>query len=395
MWHPRVGRATGFSMIELTLVVAISSIVVVGLSSIIEVPQLVVEEQQAGRVSRADSALAVLDRDVRYARSVSLVDSRTLDITSATGTSIRYGWAGTPGRALMRREGAQGGEVLPNIQSLVFELEMADLPGAVPDQAVTSATLGAAQWSTFTLQPGYALGVTAAGVRGAGAGGGAGVNGVTSTAVAAQTQSFTVTLANRAGIGFSASLPTLPSGEAGTPSVLRCRLRRGGGADLMVRVFEATGRSAPQYLSWVATGWVRNYDLPLTFAEVSIPLTAYQKVAHGRSYFIQLVSGGIGASADIEYQTLSVAAAAAASGTAFVTSADLGITYASPAGALDAAQAPFTLDVIASEPVGASGGSTAEIATGVRIRLDMQTGRGIEVLRVSLPIINNIARLSR
>ena len=85
----KVDTRSAFTMIEFTLVVFISGFLVLGLGTMIEVPRMAIERQEVDPgVSAADRLLGIFDRDVRYARELTLEDPRTLNLVLQDGTYV-------------------------------------------------------------------------------------------------------------------------------------------------------------------------------------------------------------------------------------------------------------------------------------------------------------------
>jgi len=374
-------RIHGFTMIEFILVVAISGILILGLSALIEVPRKIAEQESTGdtRLSSADRAIAQLDRDIRFATNVELPNAAHLRLTRHDGAVVDYTWSAA--RApLVRTVGGRSSEVLESATRVTFALQTTSVDvGPSSDGALVEAAVETASFETFSLKSGYQF------VGGGGA--------VSTVSVIANTK--TIGGASKSGLFFQASGL---SDDAGVAASLKVRLRRNGVEDLKVRIYEADSiTKLPVRAQPVAYAHVLNGALPSGLSTVSIPLTSVKTLTQGGSYFAELSSDGNGSSADIEYQTLSDADAAGLSSGGFLYSSDGGRSYSPTSSSLDASQSAFDVTVKKTTAVAPTDGvgATDDITTAVQLRLSLPSSLGATTMNVSFPVENNLVLVNR
>ncbi len=377
-----ISRQSAFTMIELVLVVAVSAILMLGISALVEVPRRVAEEQdnEAATAATAGAVIQRLDRDVRYATDVRLVSAREVEIDLPSGETITYSWAGTASDPLMRDDGVQNVELLSQIGRVTFVIDKSrrayrsDGEGTVANTAVTVGS-----FQTFSLNAGYSL--LPLGLL------------TLVTEILGHTE---ISDTKRAGI----VVKTSGLGAAASFTSLTARLRRHGTRDLRVEVRLAHPTQSmplPGEGSLIATGHVANGSLPTTTSDVVIPLTSVRKATNNTRYFVELAADGTSYAADVEHRFLSIAAAATSVVSGFVRSTDGGNSYNPLTSLLHAGQTRFTLvaeDAATAAPSDA-GVKFEMIPTSVRMKLTLLTSSGTKDIGVSFPIVNNLARLNQ
>ena len=375
----------GFTMIEFTLVVAISGILILGLGALVDVPLQMAEQQMVGgsTVSSADRALAILGQEVRFARNIDSPDPRTLLVTDQAGNPISYVWDGVVGGGLTRTSLDGSAAVLKNIQSLDFTLVLADMR-VDPGDGLTSDTLvQTAGFTTFNLKSGYkrsgSPGPTAPGT------------------VVVDVSITTVSLSSTShgGIAFTASGL---SADAGLPVSVTVQAQRSGPAKLAAHIYAADSTGIyPDRTREVAVGRIDNGAIPLAFADVSIPLTPSLNLVEGGRYFLVLRSPpSAGRSADMRVRTVSDPAAVTPSNQGFLHSANNGGDYASLSDPrLDASQTIFQVEVQSTAVVGGPGANTVQVPTSVDLKLQLVSAEGQSNLQTSFTVENNVALVSQ
>jgi hypothetical protein len=387
--HSRVPRAQlGFSAIEMLLVVGLSGILLVGLTAMIDMPQQMAAREQADNpsVAAADIALDALDRDIRYATDVRVIAETRLEIDRAAGGSVVWeidrvrGW-------LERTEGATTVIILRDVDVGAFALHYESImERGEESKPVTSAGVTVATFNTWELKPGYVLGISL------------------DRRIKAVDEIIMLSGISEwlgAGIFFS---PSALGSDHGVPTNFRTRLGRGAGTgDLLVHVFEADPTTRKPITSeLVATGRLYARQIPVVMGQVSVPFTMQRRIDPAKHYFVQLLSTS-GTCASIETKTLSIPAAAADSSHALLLTANAGSTWATSNPA-DARQAIFDFEaariaVDTSVPDDADGMQAGynkiDIAVAVAFKLAVKTPAGVETVRASFPVQNNLALVKR
>lgn len=382
----------GFTLVEFILVVAISSILILGLSAVIEAPRKMAEQRadSVPSVAAADLTLAQLDRDVRFALDVSVGDPKVLQLSQRDGNSVTYSWNGNPGSPLLRTDDDGTVAVLDKVQDLGFVV------GTTPRRVlsrvsttVQSSAKVASSFTTWNLKPGYVLGTALRGLIG--------VTTITGERMVAGTDT----------VGLFCKALNLSEGDA-APTAIRARMRRLGTDDVRAVVYETNPNShTPNRGLVVAVGYVTNATLPVSTSEVTIPLTQSKKLKDNKEYFVELRSVGGNRAAWIEYEVLSLAEAAGAHSTALLVSTNGGANYASLAGVLDACQSRFGFEGVLSQvdvatldddddddgggPSIPSPVDVVQIPTSVYLKLAVITPNGPADVKTSFPIENNLA----
>lgn len=387
-------RQSGFTLIEFAMVVAISAVLIVGLSTIIEVPRMAMEQRETGaRLSSVDRALSILDRDVRFARDVRTPDSRTLEIDEADGGIVVYAWSGTPGDPIVRSDADGMSEIARGVQGLAFSLRTSEkvVAGGVAvgqDEVVSEA----AAFEDFQLASGYSWST-------------GGVVRRLTNAITRSVSTFGISDLRRPGFWFRAGGL---GADAGAPSLFRLRARRYGGGDLQVRVYQAVGdgddddgdgvdvAEAPTRDALVAMGVVANASLPSSFADVSVPLTSVRKLRDGVPYFVELCSDRADFAAELQVETVSDLAGIAGTNGGLTRSTNSGATFANYSDSLATSQTRFALHVVQSEavaPTEAVGARRVEIVTAVGLQVTLGATGDAESLEATFPIQNKLAEL--
>lgn len=365
--------SAGFSMIELILVMAISGMVVAGMVGLMGVTESAVHDQQTlASIDSADRPLTAIDRDLRFCGQVLVGDDHHVSIQLADGGTVTYAWDGVAGSPLTRDAGLGPVAILDQVVDLRFRTLLTEVPRPVVHSLdKVEVAIEPAAFSVFSLLPGFAM---------------AELGGLVSLV----SSLFSIDKNNQAGIGFVADLGAEPDA---TPQVLRCRLQRAGTSDLRITVYEADDLDEPGNKK-VASGTLRNYDIPLSLAEVTIPLSAVGKLSHGDKYFVVMESQQAGSSAEIEYQTLSIPLAAASAASAFTKSTNKGKDFSFVSAVASAGQAKFTLEALAiSGGAADSTPATESVTTAVEMTVTLQTADGPQVIVTSFPLLNNVARV--
>lgn len=378
-------HAAGFSVIELMLVLLLSSIVVVGFTAMIQVPGEMAADQNRDNpsVSSSDTTLAALDRDIRYATVVRVPTALRIEADQSDGSTVVWEHAGMTGRPLTRTAGGQTIAVLKDVSNVAFGLIQQNVVKRTDEQRiVTNTPVTTAQFDTFSLKSSFTFSV----IRGL-------------VTVLLNTADCAIASHDRVGIYLTpASLGT----DLGIPSSVRVRLKRSGGNDVLVNIYEATSQKKPDRTKLVATGKVNNRSIPLSYGDVTIPLAMAQKIDPTKGYFIELSSSG-GSAATVEGLYLSIAGAAAAAATGLYSDNADGTNYNPLASLLDASQTKFALDVVRvtvdTSPLASDGlppgYQSVAVPVAVAVRVALNTPLGVESIRGSIPIANSVATITK
>jgi len=385
-----VARVRGFSVIEVLMVVGISGILVVGLTSMIEVPSQMAERQVAENpsISNAETTLTTLDRDIRFATDVRVPAAGRVEVDGPTGTIV-WEWNGLSARPLTRTADGSTVEVLRNVDATAFSLTHATAYSRQEDsQPVTNTGVQAASFSNFSLRPGFSL------------------DGLVRGLIAV----FDLPVLKDVGGTYVAGIffnPRSLEDDDAVPTQVRMRLQRNGTNDLQVRLWEEdpSNRANPRRDHLVATGTLLNRQIPVATAEVGIPLTTIEKVRKDKSYFLELRSGRGGLCARVEGRFLTNILAAATHPTTFLHSSNSGTSFSALTLLLDASQATFALDVVKSQvsdvdddvegPTEVPGFAEVQIPVRVGLQLAVLTSAGVERVEASFPILNKLALVNR
>ncbi len=375
-------RDRGFSAAEMLLVVALSGVVFVGLAALIDVPQRMAERENHGTpsIASADTALATLDQDVRYATTVRVPSATRVEADQADGRTIAWEIVGGAEKVLERTADGSTVPILRNIAAGSFALETARTVRRHDEsRALATAAVSVASFNAFALRSGYAFGA-----------GGRGVTGV--SVVSGQNDIDSV---HTVGIYFA---PGSLGGDRGVPTAIRLKLQRNGSEDLLLQIFEASPTTRlPNRSVIVANGRLYNRQIPLALSDVSVPLAMTKKLDPSKSYFVEMHARG-GAAAKIDTQTLSVPAAAQSAASTFFYSNDGGTSYAALGSSNDASQTRFTFDAlkvsITTAPDDADGlppgFDAVDVGIGVVLHFTLSTAEGPESLATTVPIVNNL-----
>lgn len=379
----------GFSAIELILAVAISGILVVGLTAMIDVPNEMAANEAGDNptIASADVSFSTLERDIRFATSAAVPSVGRLELGYADGSSVVWTYSGVRGETLRRTDSNGTVDVMRSVAAAHFGLrreKMIERQSEDQPTSTTNAVIGS--FTNFALNPGFSLTATL-------------LPGI--TVVSEVTQLLDIDSANRA--GFYISPASLEDDDA-IPTQLRVRLQRNGSDNLVVNMYEANSATRlPARGSLVASAVLWNRQIPVTLSEVVIPIAMKRKMSKDKVYFVELRSSGTGTAAKIEGKTLSRLAAAASSVNTFLRSTDSGSSFAGLVSNLNASQARFSLEGVktAVDLSGAvvtalpPGYREVEVAVGVTFSLGLITPRGDERIEVAFPLENNLALVKR
>ncbi|MFG0318661.1 MAG: type II secretion system protein J, partial [Planctomycetota bacterium JB042] len=253
MLPTRPPRPRGFSVAEMCVVVALSAILALGLSALIDVPrELAVRHDgtNVARLSAADRVIRQLDDDVRFAKDVRTPGPGELVVVRADGETVRYRWEGV-GRALSRSAPEGSGELLEQVTRVGFAIGWTEVDAGYEEGGLVSSPVAVARFSGFAALLGIAARLGRAPVDGAHAVG---------------------LYFRAAGLGE----------ESGLVSEARVRLRRAGDEGLRVRLLRADpGSRQPIVGTELAGGVVASSALPLATTDVALPLTATKAVREG------------------------------------------------------------------------------------------------------------------
>lgn len=374
-------RLAAFSLIEFILVLALSGILLVGLTSMIEIPRQMVENHESGTPSVADTevTLSVMDRDIRYATTVRAPTTHRLEVDLADGSTVTYEWSGTPGGPLARTDAQGTVNVVPTVNDVMFRIRTTPMTvGATGEKPLITTTVQTAAFNSFTLLPGFSLGGL--------------VRGLLSVTEIVTHQNISAT--EYAGIYFQ---PTALDSDDGAPSVLRVRLRRAGSSDLLLRAWEADPvTKKPIRGTLTATAIIPNASLPASTSTFTIPLTTVKKLNRNKSYFMELRSAGTSLAAQIEGRTLNLENAVAPLNVGLQISANAGLLYRPLGSLLSASQTIFSIEAVKTEVTGAAPtASLVQVPTAVAMALRMITAQGTEDLHASFPLENNLALVTQ
>ena len=377
---------SGFTMIEFSLVVAISSILAVGLAAVVEIPlQMAQRGVESSSVSSADRVLAILDADVRFAMNVETPDSQTLVVTDQAGDTIKYAWDGVAKGGLTRTSPDGSAVVLKNIQALAFALGLSDLALAPNESLSTETIVQTAAFNQFQLKPSYSL---------------AGAKELGTTVVSEVVTALRISDTQHVGFAFTA---TGLGGDVGLATSIRVRVRRNGTCKLAVQILEADATGlAPDKTRLVADAEIPSSNLPVAFTDLVIPVTPMINLVDGGQYFLclKIPKGQAGSAADVEARTLSDPDAAAAQNGGLLYSTDSGKNFAPQATRLDASQSVFQVEVTSTavEGVGGGGGgeggggaTTIQVPTSVHLKLQLASTEGPQSLKTTFTVENNVA----
>jgi hypothetical protein len=358
--------------------VAITGILILGLSAVIEIPRRMMEDSQSGEqnVAATDVTLSQLDKEVRYSKDVAVPTPTNLQVTDHGGNVISFAWDGTPGGDLVRSGPDGTVSLLTGVQSVAFRLGMTPMTVVdAADATLNEVNVNVGEFNSWSLLGGFGIG---------------GGPGLISVSLIKQTRR--INNVTRSLIQFVAS--GLSDDDA-RPTTLTLRLRRNGTDDVWVMIYEKAAAWDRSLV--VATGKKANGDLPVAFADVMIPLTTVKKLVNGRTYFIELTSVGGAHAAEIEYELLSLAIAAGPSTNTFMGSSDAGASYAPLSVLPNASQTRFRLEA-AKSTVTNGGTGAAEVTmvpTSVIVNIGLISPMGPETVQASFPIENKLALVNQ
>lgn len=380
-------RMTGFTLIEFTMVMAISGILVIGLGTVIEIPRIMLEERDSNvRVSGVDRFMSIMDKDVRYCTDVRLIDGHHLEVDTADGAIVTYSFSGIAGDPLVRSSDAEvvDTNVVAEVRRAVLRVDTYSKTIITPVAAPTADTpVETASFSSFNLKSGYVITDLVGRLGGL-------------TAVTQQTRTMGISSLRRPAFSFNARGLGADSSSAAS---FRAVVRRFGTGDLVVRVFQGTSGGAvdqPVRTKEIAVGRVANAALPASFQNVVIPLTSRRKITNDNSCFVEFSSSTSDFAAEIQILTIDLLDALASSNGGFARSADNGASFTPYASALPLAQSQFSFQTIQTEPVTDSLGSalqTVEIPVSVNVRVTLDTSEGERLIEFSIPLQNKLLEL--
>jgi hypothetical protein len=388
--HPRgLLSQLGFSAIEMLLVVGLSGILLVGLTAMIDMPQQMAAREQAENpsVAAADIALDALDRDVRYGTDVRVIAETRLEIDRAAGGTVVWE-IDTVRRRLERTEGATTVIILRDVDVGAFALHYESVKERGEEsKPITSTGVTVATFNSFNLKPGYVLGTS-----------------TDSRVLSVYEITGFASIGEFVGAGIFLT-PGALGGDQGVPTSIRARLVRGiSTGDMLVSVFEANPLTRlPIRTELVATGRLYARQIPTVISQVSVPITMQRRIDPAKHYFIQFKSTS-GNCAAIETKTLTIPSAAAASNCALLVTFDGGNNWAPISFVVAASQTTFGFDAVrvtvdTSVPDDADGMQAGynkiDIAVAVAFKLSVKTPAGVETVRASFPVQNNLALVKR
>jgi hypothetical protein len=380
----------GFSAIEFILVTAVTGILVLGLTAMIDVPQRVAIKEQAANPSIAatDTSISALDQDIRFALDVRAPTERRLEIDRQDGGTVVWEWNGLAGRSLNRTDQNGGVAVLRDVKTLRFTLLTQKVKRrGVGSGSTDSSSVRTSEFSTFSLKPGYVLSDLLGGLLGG------------LTAVTEIVNLRVVSPSSVVGVKFTGR--NLDDDDALATQIV-LPVQRHGTGDLEVVVYEALPGNAPDRTKAIARGLLYNRQIPVATAPTAIPFTAVRKLQKDKNYFVEIRGVNGATAARIETRSLSIPAAVLELDTALSVSSDGGGVF-NPLVALAAAgQVRFSLDGLKTRVLDSGGGtgptpgvSETEIPVRVGFAVEVNTPGGPEEIRASFPILNKLAEASR
>lgn len=381
-------------MVEFILVIAMSSILVVGLSAMINVPISTVERQSATRDSRASSAqlaLNQLEKDVRFARTVELPSAHRLDVVLNDGSTATYQWDGLAGQPLVRTHDATSLTLVRSVKDLTMTLKTC--PVAIGDAGeldLNTVAVTPGEFDTFSVKPGFTLlpipvifeddellGGTSTGLL-----------------VTQEIRYRRISDAKRGGIVFKT---VGLAADAAAPVEITLNAKRFGTGDLLLRIYEADlANKAPDRSVLIAAGKVNNAALSPTITLTRIPMTAVRTLKENTWYVVEVRSSSADDAAKVEYRTLDNWDAAPTSKSFLAYSNDAGVTYRPAAATLDAAQMVFSLRAeqhAVDEGEGGGSGTTIQLPVAVNFDLSVGDSADSQDIVISFPVEQNLDRV--
>ncbi len=379
-WQPK-RESAGFTMMEFIVVVAITGILIVGLGAVVEIPRQVAEQELAGdaRISDVDRAVRWLDEDVRFAKDVAVPSVGELHVTRRDGRLVKYTWGGSSG-PLVRTAPEGTANLISSAARVAFSLGMTEMAGTYLDGSMDESVVEAAAFESFSLADGWFLSDLLP-------------IGSLLRSVDLLVGTLPIESGKRVGLSFTASGL---DADGGFIESIRLRLRRNGSGGIYVAVWSATDDlRSPDWLHWITGKWVENSALPASMSDFEITMPENNRIHDGRKYFVEIYSQPLEQAAVLETRALSLAAAASPTGGGVLRSI-LGGPYDPIAGSLAASQTVFSVKVKSPESVASgSSGDSQLIPTCVQATLQIVTADGVRSIDTSVPIENNVARVTR
>jgi len=384
-------RLRGFTMIEFTLVVAISAILVVGLGALVEAPRMALErDQNSATPSTADRLIARMEQDIRFSADVQVPDPARLEVDREDHTTVAYQWDGLEGGTISMTDASGTTPVLTGVQAMNFVLGTTTIDLKAKDHPVTTTSVDTSSFTEFLLRPGYQLSTDL--LKGEE---GDELEGALQL-VSVSTNSTHVCEYHRLGIAFRAQGLSEPA----LPKTIRLRPVRDGDANLLVNLYQAGSgnRLAPDRSVLVASAKVLNGSIPAALADLDIAMLCKKKLEPGAYYFLEL-SGDDRWEHACALNTFKISSpdAIESSDLGLLQSGDSGTSYTTLGAALWAGQIRFAQSAAETKVnVVASTAATVQISTAVHMNLTMMTGDGgTPSISVSFPCQNNVALVNQ
>ena len=384
MRHANILR--GFTMIEFIMVVAISSILLVGLSAIVEAPRAALErEQYDASPSSADRMLARMEQDVRFASDIRVPNSNRAEVDLENHTTAIYEWDGVDGGVVSLTDPSGTHTVLTGVQQLAFSLNTASIASQAEDHPVTTASVETSSFTDFTLSAGYQLDTEPQ------------IVGLEQVDVKLNNEH--VCFDHRLGIAFTAAGLTEPA----SPTSVRLQAERDGSANLIVRIYEAYVSQflpdlvTPNRFKLIASATVLNGALPIAVSDIDIPMACVGKLEPGKRYFLELLGDdGSKHAINVPYFVIGDAAAVEKSDVGLLRSTSKGLTYDPLGSLLWLAQARFSQQATETKVTVTDTPETIEIPTAINMKFVMKSrdAAGQEV-RTSFPCENKVTLVNQ
>lgn len=174
---PIPARAPAFTLVEMVVSLAITSVLMVGMASVVMLSGQTIPSPDSPTSGTLAVSLGLrgVAADLQEATGFTVATSRVMEFTvpdrdnppDGSEETIRYEWSGTPGDPLTRTiNGGSAFEVIDSLHSFIFGLETAEEPLDVPPPLVEGPeqllqqhySSSGAEWGTEVLTGGARLG---------------------------------------------------------------------------------------------------------------------------------------------------------------------------------------------------------------------------------------------